>query len=436
MVSVYALLTHVHSNEPPSKLAEGYHNMDGGAGAAGAGSAGAGGKRLYAVLEVEPTATPQEIKRAYRKLALQYHPDKAGPSGEAKFKQINEAHAVLSDPQKKKLYDRFGERGLEAGSGEFTGPLMQELGLHFMILMAILMTFLFVTGAIITLAQVTARIDGRMHWTWGACFWAMWVFWAVVVIATLGFVITSARNKMRDKENSTVSWRTFLIPVQVLCNFLFWSFFVGNLDHHKMTWSEVVAPFIVGEVIGVGISLKSAFPGKIRRRFAENYGLEDAPAWAVYLASAHSWNTLLVKILLAVLIAEKASGSITASWFAVLIPLYGLAFTGLINAWAELSMMVASGTMEPGQRCSNFFTQLLFVAMNLTAVLLLADKAEGGTRTMGVCLIPIWIELVGALLGLCCGCCVLSAVLRSDVDTMNDLEQPARDEESPAGSPA
>ncbi len=65
----------------------------------------------YQVLGVAKTATPDEIKKAFRKLAVKYHPDKAGgdKAAEEKFKQINEAHDVLSDPEKRKKYDALGE---------------------------------------------------------------------------------------------------------------------------------------------------------------------------------------------------------------------------------------------------------------------------------------------------------------------------------------
>lgn len=69
----------------------------------------------YEVLGLKKGATPEEIKRAYRRLAVKYHPDKnpGDRSAEDKFKQINEAYAVLSDPQKKKQYDMFGSSGFQ-----------------------------------------------------------------------------------------------------------------------------------------------------------------------------------------------------------------------------------------------------------------------------------------------------------------------------------
>lgn len=68
---------------------------------------------FYEVLGLQKGASAEEIKKAYRKLAMQYHPDRnAGDKeAEAKFKEIGEAYNTLSDPQKKQQYDMFGSAG-------------------------------------------------------------------------------------------------------------------------------------------------------------------------------------------------------------------------------------------------------------------------------------------------------------------------------------
>ena len=73
------------------------------------------GKDYYAILGVARDADEGAIKKAYRKMALQYHPDKnKSPSAAAKFQDISEAFQVLSDANKKTIYDKYGEEGAGA----------------------------------------------------------------------------------------------------------------------------------------------------------------------------------------------------------------------------------------------------------------------------------------------------------------------------------
>jgi molecular chaperone DnaJ len=90
----------------------------------------------YGVLGVPRTASDEEITKAYRKLAMTYHPDRNGGSKEAeeRFKEITEAYDVLRDPQKRTMYDRYGEAGLGRGGfhhvdlSEALGIFMRDFG--------------------------------------------------------------------------------------------------------------------------------------------------------------------------------------------------------------------------------------------------------------------------------------------------------------------
>ncbi|MFW5708944.1 MAG: DnaJ domain-containing protein, partial [Chloroflexota bacterium] len=74
----------------------------------------------YDILGVQRNASKDDIKRSFRKLARQYHPDVSEePDAEAKFKEINEAYEVLADDEKRARYDRFGHAGVSGQTGGF-----------------------------------------------------------------------------------------------------------------------------------------------------------------------------------------------------------------------------------------------------------------------------------------------------------------------------
>mmetsp|Transcript_24295 Transcript_24295/g.95611 ORF Transcript_24295/g.95611 Transcript_24295/m.95611 type:complete len:128 (+) Transcript_24295:98-481(+) len=76
--------------------------------------------KFYKVLGIERDATDVEIKKAYKKLAIKLHPDKGGD--EEKFKEVTHAFEILSDPQKREVYDQLGEEGLQDGGGGGMDP--------------------------------------------------------------------------------------------------------------------------------------------------------------------------------------------------------------------------------------------------------------------------------------------------------------------------
>ncbi|CAH9112638.1 unnamed protein product [Cuscuta europaea] len=90
-------------------------------------------KSYYDILQIPKGASEEQIKRAYRKLALKYHPDKNQGNDDAnkKFAEISNAYEVLSDSEKKNIYDRYGEEGLKqhaaSGGGRGSGMNIQDI---------------------------------------------------------------------------------------------------------------------------------------------------------------------------------------------------------------------------------------------------------------------------------------------------------------------
>ena len=83
----------------------------------------------YEILGVNKNSSIEEIKKKFRKLALEFHPDRnKAPDASEKFKEINEAYQVLVDPEKKKIYDQFGHSGLDGKFGGFQQGGFEDLG--------------------------------------------------------------------------------------------------------------------------------------------------------------------------------------------------------------------------------------------------------------------------------------------------------------------
>ncbi|KAJ2841048.1 hypothetical protein J3B02_006076, partial [Coemansia erecta] len=127
---------------------------------------------LYTVLGVTQDSTATEIKRAYRRLALQYHPDR-NPGAGSEFVRIQYAYDVLSDERKRRIYDRYGEIGIQMAGrmgGELLDPQVTNL-LSIFALLSALVSCLFIAF----FALLAKRVDHVIEWSYKIVFIPLWV---------------------------------------------------------------------------------------------------------------------------------------------------------------------------------------------------------------------------------------------------------------------
>ena len=220
-------------------------------------------KDFYRVLGVDRTADENAIKKAYRRLALKYHPDKAGSSVEAvdKFQSIQKAYEVLSDEKKRKIYDQYGEKGMMMlqsmnAYAPFVDPEM-ILAIHWVFSigsMLVLLVLLFVVF-------VSLRADSQVQWQWIAVFVPLFgVDVGVSLLVTRQWTQKTSEYSERLKEASMNANEEEVrqerlqeslvfgaIQTYILCLTIFQILIALKLDGNPVQWPVVFIPFFVLE---------------------------------------------------------------------------------------------------------------------------------------------------------------------------------------------
>jgi uncharacterized BrkB/YihY/UPF0761 family membrane protein len=396
--------------------------------------------RLYEVLGVRPEASESEITKSYRRLALQCHPDKVGPAGETQFKQISEAYAVLKDPQKRAIYDRHGEAGLSYVNNDLAAPMMDAFGMHVMIIVIALLSFVTALCATITLSCVAAKLDGHLEdWGWGTTLFALWFWESVLMLATVVFVFSAVHSLLADREHSRAKLEHFFVPLVVSCYFAFTVMVAENLDHRNVKWITTVIPLVLGEVC-IFIAMAPRLSPKVTRENLLIAGLTKIPTIPL--------NVLIVTKILrhiyisatGILIGLRADGLISVSYLACLSPLIIALVLHMVGSWAITQIQRANDLMSQRDQVCGLLGSAFMLCMIFVSIVLVGLRADDSIDVgVGKCLIPILLIASGWVLASCFMMCMAAALaMKNEADAYAsfDAEGNASPSPQPSGSPA
>ncbi|KAG0207060.1 hypothetical protein BGX28_001603 [Mortierella sp. GBA30] len=395
---------------------------------------------LYEILGVPKSSSQDEIKKAYRRLALRYHPDKVNaaevPDHETRFRDIAAAYEVLSDPKKRQVYDKYGMMGVQMAGTEIGARLVEIESL----LCAIFWVVSVLIALTITfLSFLAVRIDDKVNWSYTIVFIPLWILDAVLVLSILyqftrpvnedeeshhddeqehgdgGSTTTADREnrkaqKLRERKRQLVVGTLF----GLLMTLLFTAFQVliamkAN-DPTSITGPQVFAPyfalegiFFLAAIIQLAIALKVAAAAEVP--FASKLAVIFEALW---------WK--VVRLALAVLIMLRIDGDIDCSWGIVFIPLYLVGVKYLVQlllGYRAFSRMQSVEMRQQGQTMMVVGLVIFLVvgALFYSLIGLLAAKLDGQSYSVSRVLIPVFIVL--SILLCCCGCCLPCMLLAS-----------------------
>lgn len=409
------------------------------------------------------TATEAEIKAAYRKLALQHHPDKANrpnttnnnPPDPEKFARVSRAYEVLGKPKTRRIYDHYGDLGIavmektggSAGLTEFllNSHLQGWLLLLLLVMLLVILSFPFL---------IAFKLSGRLQWPWSLVALPMWL----VDLLVLAFVTTASVFMYRSASPSSSTPASdgggseSFTRGQVLFSTLLFGCYFGLLLASQVmaalkldavvispSWAWVLAPYLIFE--GLRLRFKVAALSGV----AENWPGDDpvldltehAFAYTVYV----SLRWAVPRLLTAILFILKADGYFpNLAWAVVFLPAYATLIMAPVadllhdRAYQEAVFLHGGRALPTLAIHGKFVAELLLAAVWWSFLGLLNYKlvvAEASPPSWLLVFLPLLIFFGGiaGLLTLCLPilwCCFLSSNAAPGEDDVNgfgdDLE--------------
>eukprot|EP00744_Colponema_vietnamica_P014062 GILI01019707.1.p1 GENE.GILI01019707.1~~GILI01019707.1.p1 ORF type:complete len:453 (+),score=98.31 GILI01019707.1:90-1448(+) len=411
---------------------------------------------FYVVLGVPTDASQATIKRAYHQMALIYHPDKAGPEGIETFKRVQAAYTVLGDPDKRRIYDRFGERGLDMpGVDQLAGLLGQQVSASLLFIIL----FLVYALLIIFCSFLCVRVQRKVDWNWTSVWIPLYILFgliALLLVLSIPSVLLS-KKKVVAEENAegdevgdikivSIGWGDRLLQLNGIAVSLGWIIFIfcisaglqRNMDGKSVNWWRYFVPVFIAEaltIFGYILDLRS-FPDKLRARSLVPIG--DGVINGLALASL---LLLLCRASQLALIAARVEGTLTDSWWVIFIPSYCF-----LGAFA-MQLFFTQLLQKPGPRniaayycslcCGPICCTIFLLGLPIASLIMIIAKLAGNDITLQNALIPVFIILafgvLAGLLGAIAMCCQ-AAVTSSDLHEMEEAGSGDVNEPSGAGT--
>lgn len=403
---------------------------------------------FYVILGIPTDASQETVKKAYRQMALIHHPDKAGPEGVEQFKKIQAAYAVLGDPEKRGIYDRFGERGLDMpGIDQLAGLLGQQVSLSILFLTLILVYALL----IIFLSFLCRRVQGHNYWKWTSVWIPLYIlfgFIALSLLISLPSVLCGKRSKVDEEldaetDRPTTLTRRVLAAVSILIP-LCWCIFIfcisaglqRNMDGNDVNWWRYFVPVFIAEALSIFVFIHGL------RTFADSLRERSVVPISDGVIAGLSISSLLMLFCRAAqlaLIAAKVENTVEASWWVIFIPSYVF-----LGAFA-LQVYFTQRLQQPERRNAAYYCCLcclpscatIFIwGLPFASLIMIIAKLAGNGITLENALIPIFIILAFAVLVSIFGAIAMCCQAAGTSSDMRDLEEAGGDVNEPASQTA
>ncbi|KAH9102065.1 hypothetical protein LEN26_015587 [Aphanomyces euteiches] len=304
---------------------------------------------------VAPDVTPEDLKKAYRRKALQLHPDKRGntPEAQEEFMLMKNAYDILNDPKQREIYDMMGEDGVklvhqygDLSPDELLMAMLNSLAQSGPMGKCIIFSFVAFFLGFFTLIPlfICLKVDQDIGWSWITVFVPMWILDGIVLCCVGGSFCgqdSDIHQEPEDRQSTTVRVvLKLLLLVKVL---LFVGFQVlvamklqGSIP--AISIPVVFAPYFVLEgfylieKIITGILSYAAFAAATANDPAASFGQSRM---SLILDIVNSWMMSILRLSFGFLVAFKLDKSLDVSWWIVFVPVWIYVFTLLIQTYAR-----------------------------------------------------------------------------------------------------